>query len=54
LQDNHPEKLGRIKNNFDNKYFAGKAVGLLFNRIIDVIDSNGPETRLTGEKIENN
>lgn len=32
-----------------NKAFAGKAVKLLFNRIIDVIDNNGIGTQLTGE-----
>lgn len=32
-----------------NKKFAGKAVGLLFNRIIDVIEQNGNNTNLSGE-----
>lgn len=32
-----------------NNRFARKAVKLLFNRIIDVIENNGEKTRLTGE-----
>lgn len=34
-----------------NKFFASRAVGLLFNRIIDVIETNGRNTTLKGEKI---
>jgi hypothetical protein len=34
-----------------NGEFAGKAVKLLFSRIIDVIENNGNGTKLTGEKI---
>jgi len=33
-----------------NAVFAGKAVKLLFNRIIDVIENNGKNTLLSGEK----
>jgi hypothetical protein len=33
-----------------NVDFAGKAVKLLFNRIIDIIENNGSGTRLTGEE----
>ncbi len=32
-----------------NENFAGKAVMLLFNRIIDIIEYNGTRTQLTGE-----
>ena len=31
-----------------NKYFAGRVVKLLFNRIIDIIDNDGKSTYLTG------
>ena len=34
-----------------NKEFAGKAAGLLFNRIIDVIENDGINTDLAGNKI---
>lgn len=34
-----------------NSEFASKAVKLIFNRIIDVIENNGAGTKLTGEKI---
>ncbi|HNR42794.1 MAG TPA: hypothetical protein PKL65_11230 [Bacteroidales bacterium] len=34
-----------------NPEFASKAVGLIFNRIIDVIENNGMKTNLKGEKI---
>ncbi len=34
-----------------NKYFASIAVRLLFNRIIDVIETNGNKTTLKGENI---
>jgi hypothetical protein len=34
-----------------NGEFAGKAVQLLFNRIIDVIENDGAVTKLTGEKL---
>jgi glutaredoxin-related protein len=34
-----------------NEEFAGKAVTLLFNRVVDVIDNNGKGTLVTGEKI---
>lgn len=33
-----------------NKFFASRAVGLLFKRIIDVIETNGRNTNLKGEK----
>ena len=32
-----------------NKQFASKAVGLLFNRIVDIIEQNGDKTLLSGE-----
>jgi hypothetical protein len=38
-------------NSHPNKKFAGKAVELLYNRIIDVIENNGNNTTLTGEKM---
>jgi len=31
--------------------FAGKAVQLIFNRIVDVIENNATRTKLTGEKL---
>lgn len=34
-----------------NGEFAAKAVQLIFNRIVDVIENNGSGTKLTGEKI---
>ncbi len=34
-----------------NSVFASKAVGLVFNRIVDVIENNGTRTNLKGEKI---
>ncbi|MFZ2340482.1 MAG: hypothetical protein WAW07_12265 [Bacteroidales bacterium] len=34
-----------------NSVFASKAVGLVFDRIIDVIENNGTRTNLKGEKI---
>jgi len=34
-----------------NTLFASKAVGLIFNRIIDIIENNGIGTNLKGEKI---
>lgn len=34
-----------------NDVFALKAVGLIFNRIVDVIENNGTRTNLKGEKI---
>jgi hypothetical protein len=34
-----------------NREFAGKAVQLIFNRIVDVIENDGTRTKLTGEKI---
>jgi hypothetical protein len=34
-----------------NGNFAGKAVKLLFNRIIDVVENNGNGTSLTGKKL---
>lgn len=34
-----------------NTVFASKAVGLVFNRIVDVIENNGTRTNLKGEKI---
>jgi hypothetical protein len=34
-----------------NGEFAGKAVQLIFNRIVDVIENDGTRTKLTGEKI---
>jgi len=34
-----------------NSEFAGKAVQLVFNRIIDVIENNGTRTNLKGERI---
>jgi len=38
-------------NSHPNGEFAGRAVRLLFNRIIDVIEKDGTGTKLTGEKI---
>lgn len=38
-------------NSHPNGEFAGRAVRLLFNRIIDVIEEDGTGTKLTGEKI---
>ncbi|MBN1185266.1 MAG: hypothetical protein JXB49_23475 [Bacteroidales bacterium] len=38
-------------NSHPNSKFASKAVQLIFNRIIDVIENNGTKTRLTGEKL---
>lgn len=38
------------KDSHPNGVFAGKAVKLLFNRIIDIIDNNGAKTNLTGEE----
>ena len=37
-------------NSHPNSNFAGKAVKLLFNRIIDIIENNGNGTQLTGEE----
>jgi hypothetical protein len=37
-------------NSHPNEDFAGKAVKLLFNRVIDIIDNNGDGTMLTGEE----
>lgn len=37
-------------NSHPNREFAGKAVNLLFNRIIDVIENNGSSTLLTGKQ----
>ncbi len=34
-----------------NGEFAAKAVQLFFNRIVDVLESNGVRTKLTGEKM---
>lgn len=34
-----------------NTLFASKAVGLIFNRIVDVIENNGTRTNLKGERI---
>ena len=34
-----------------NTVFASRAVGLVFNRIIDVIENNGTRTNLKGEKL---
>jgi len=34
-----------------NRTFASKAVQLLFNRIIDVIENDGEKSTLTGTKI---
>lgn len=34
-----------------NSVFASKAVGLVFDRIVDVIENNGTRTNLKGEKI---
>jgi hypothetical protein len=34
-----------------NGEFAGKAVRLVFNRIIDVVENDGTRTNLTGEKL---
>jgi hypothetical protein len=36
-------------NSHPNSEFAGKVVGLLFNRIIDVIEKNGINTHVNGE-----
>ncbi len=38
-------------NSHPNKKFAGKAVKLLFNRIIDVIENDGRGTLITGHEI---
>jgi len=38
-------------NSHPNGEFAAKAVQLIFNRIVDVIENDGTRTRLTGEKI---
>ncbi|NLE25426.1 MAG: hypothetical protein GX625_08810 [Clostridiaceae bacterium] len=43
------EYARKVTNSHPGPEFAGKAVGLLFNRIIDVIENNGAETSLTGE-----
>lgn len=37
-------------NSHPNEHFARKAVDLLFNRIIDIIENEGEGTQLTGEK----
>jgi hypothetical protein len=37
-------------NSHPNGDFAGKAVKLLFNRIIDIVENNGNGTTITGEK----
>jgi hypothetical protein len=34
-----------------NKKFAGRVVKFLFNRIVDVIDNNGEQSTITGQKI---
>ena len=39
-------------NSHPNGQFAGKAVQLLFCRIIDVVENNGTRTKLTGENIQ--
>ena len=38
-------------NSHPNKLFADNAVKLLFNRIIDLVETNGSGTTITGEKI---
>jgi hypothetical protein len=48
LKDNYAYSSN---NSHPNGEFASKAVQLLFNRIVDVIDNNGLGTNLTGEKI---
>jgi hypothetical protein len=39
-------------NSHPNGKFAGHAVKLLFNRIVDIIENNGKNTKLTGEIIQ--
>ena len=34
-----------------NSEFASKAVQLIFNRIVDVIENDGTRTKLKGEKL---
>lgn len=48
FKDNYAQS---INNSHPNEDFSGYASGLLFNRIIDVIDYNGSNTTLIGEKI---
>ena len=45
------EYAGSANDSHPNSKFASKAVKLISNRIIDVIENNGAGTKLTGEKI---
>jgi hypothetical protein len=47
FKDNHARAAD---DSHPNGEFAGKAAQLFFNRIVDVLESNGTTTRLTGEK----
>lgn len=47
FKDEYAVSAGDSHPNVD---FAGKAVKLLFNRIIDIIENDGSKTLLTGEK----
>ena len=38
-----------INDSHPNKDFAGRAVKLLFNRIIDIIENDGRNTQISGE-----
>lgn len=44
-----PDYAVSENNSHPNSYFAGKAVPLLFDRIVDVIENNGNSTTLKGE-----
>lgn len=48
LKDEYAASPG---NSHPNNEFSSKAAGLIFNRIIDVIENNGEKTKLTGEAI---
>jgi hypothetical protein len=39
-----------VNDSHPNAVFSGNVVELLFNRIIDIIESDGRKTTLTGEK----
>ena len=44
------EYASSASDSHPNGEFAGRAVQLFFNRIIDVIENDGSRTKVTGEK----
>jgi len=41
-----------VNDSHPNKTFSKSAAGLLFNRIVDVVENDGLKTKITGEAIE--